>query len=104
LSQEQLEFYYPKVDLLKVSDGNWQQDTVLQLDYDTTYNDFNGLTITGALSGATAFVSNITTRKVGSITIMELVLTNEDGTFTIGETNLLHLYLEVLFLQLLLVR
>jgi len=84
--QEQLEFYYPKVDLLKVSDGNWQQDTVLQLDYDTTYNDFNGLTITGATSGSTAFVSNITTRKVGSITIMELVLTNEDGTFTIGET------------------
>ena len=84
--QEQLEFYYPKIDLLKVSDGNWQQDTVLQLDYDTTYNDFNGLTITGATSGATAFVSKITTRKVGSITIMELVLTNEDGTFTIGET------------------
>ncbi len=84
--QEQLEFYYPKVDLLKVSDGNWQQDTVLQLDYDTTYNDFNGLTITGVTSGSTAFVSNITTRKVGSITIMELVLTNEDGTFTIGET------------------
>ena len=84
--QEQLEFYYPKIDLLKISDGNWQQDTVLQLDYDTTYNDFNGLTITGATSGSTAFVSNITTRKVGSITIMELVLTNEDGTFTIGET------------------
>ena len=84
--QEQLEFYYPKVDLLKVSDGNWQQDTVLQLDYDTSYNDFNGLTITGATSGANAFVSKITTRKVGSITIMELVLTNEDGTFTIGET------------------
>ena len=84
--QEQLEFYYPKIDLLKVSDGNWQQDTVLQLDYDTIYNDFNGLTITGTTSGSTAFVSNITTRKVGSITIMELVLTNEDGTFTIGET------------------
>jgi len=84
--QEQLEFYYPKIDLLKVSDGNWQQDTVLQLDYDTTYNDFNGLTITGAISGATAFVSKITTRKVGSITIMELVLTNEDGTFVISET------------------
>jgi len=84
--QEQLEFYYPKVDLLKVSDGNWQQDTVLQLDYDTSYNDFNGLTITGATSSATAFVSKITTRKVGSITIMELVLTNEDGTFAIGET------------------
>jgi hypothetical protein len=84
--QEQLEFYYPKVDLLKISDGNWQQDTVLQLDYDTTYNGFNGLTINGATSGSTAFVSKITTRKVGSITIMELVLTNEDGTFIIGET------------------
>ena len=84
--QEQLEFYYPKVDLLKVSDGNWQQDIVLQLDYDTSYNDFNGLTITGATSGSSAFVSKITTRKVGSITIMELVLTNEDGEFTIGET------------------
>ena len=85
--QENLDFYYPKTDLLKVSAGNWSQDTVLQLAYDVNYLDFNGLTITGITSGATAFVSSITTRKLGTIPIIELILTNRSTTpFTIGET------------------
>ena len=85
-SQESLDFYYPKTDLLKVSDGLWAQDTILQLDYDVDYLNFNGLTITGLSSGSTAFVSNVTTRKLGTITLIELVLTNESGVFTVGET------------------
>jgi hypothetical protein len=85
-AQESLDFYYPKTDLLKVSDGIWAQDTILQLDYDADYLDFNGLTITGATSGSTAFVSNVTVRKLGTIPLIELVLTNESGAFTIGET------------------
>ena len=86
-AQENLDFYYPKSDLLKVSAGNWQQDTVLQLAYDENYLNFNGLTITGISSEATAFVSSVTTRKLGTIPIIELVLTNRSTTaFTIGET------------------
>ena len=85
-AEESLDFYYPKTDLLKVSDGIWAQDTILQLDYDADYLNFNGLTITGATSGSTAFVSNVTTRKLGTIPLIELVLTNESGTFTVGET------------------
>ena len=85
-AQESLDFYYPKTDLLKVSDGIWNQDTILQLDYDADYLSFNGLTITGLTSGSTAFVSNVTTRKLGTIPLIELVLTNESGAFTIGET------------------
>ena len=84
--QENLDFYYPKADLLKTSDGNWQQDTVVQLSYDAAYLDYNGLTITGRNSGATAFVSKITSRKLGTIPIIELVLTNRSTTaFNIGE-------------------
>ena len=85
-AQESLDFYYPKTDLLKVSDGIWAQDTILQLDYDVDYLNFNGLTITGLTSGATAFVSNVTTRKLGTIPLIELVLKNESGVFTVGET------------------
>ena len=85
-AEESLDFYYPKTDLLKVSDGIWAQDTILQLDYDVDYLNFNGLTITGATSGSTAFVSNVTTRKLGTIPLIELVLTNESGAFTVGET------------------
>ena len=85
--QENLDFYYPKSDLLKVSAGNWQQDTVLQLSYDINYLNYNGLTITGITSEATAFVSSISTRKLGTIPIIELILTNRSTTsFTIGET------------------
>ncbi len=84
--QENLDFYLPKTDLLKVSDGIWSQDTVLQIAFDTEYFNFNGLTITGSSSSVTAFVSNVTTRKLGTISIIELVLTNRSGDFTLGET------------------
>ena len=84
--QENVDFYFPKTDLLKVSDGKWSQDVVVQLIYDVTYLSFNGLTITGGSSGSTAFVSNVTDRKLGTIPIIELVLTNTSGSFTLGET------------------
>ena len=84
--QENVDFYFPKTDLLKVSDGKWSQDVVVQLIYDATYLSFNGLTITGVSSGSTAFVSNTTDRKLGTIPVIELVLTNASGTFTLGET------------------
>jgi len=83
--QENLDFYYPKEDLFKISDGNWNQDVVLQISYDAAYLNFNGLTITGGISTATAFVSNVTTRKLGTIPIIELVLTQINGTFQVGE-------------------
>jgi hypothetical protein len=84
--QDSLDFYYPKTDMFKISDGNWLQDTVLQLSYDLSYLDFNGLTITGNTSLATAFVSNVTTRKVGTVPVVELVVTTFVGTFVVGET------------------
>ena len=57
--------------MLKISDGVWLQDTVLRLSYDATYLDFNGLTITGGTSLATAFVSDVTTRRIGTINLIE---------------------------------
>ena len=84
--QDSLDFYYPKTDMFKISDGNWLQDTVLQLSYDVSYLEFNGLTITGNSSLATAFVSNVTTRKIGTVPIIELVVTTFVGTFTVSET------------------
>ena len=84
--QDTLDFYYPKTDMFKISDGIWLQDTVLQLSYDATYLDFNGLTITGTTSLATAFVSNVTTRRIGTINLIELVVTTFVGTFQISET------------------
>ena len=84
--QDSLDFYYPKSDMLKVSDGNWLQDTVLQLSYDASYLEFNGLTITGNDSLATAFVQNVTTRKIGNVPVIELVVTTFVGTFVVSET------------------
>ena len=84
--QENVDFYFPKTDLLKVSDGKWSQDVILQLPYDSNYLNFNGLTITAFSSNTTAFVSNVTDRKLGTIPIIELVVTNVSGTFTVGET------------------
>ena len=48
--------------------------------------DYIGLTITGSSSAATADVSKITSRKLGAIPIIELVLTNKSiTTFKIDE-------------------
>ena len=84
--QQEIEFYYPKTDLLVASGGTWIQENSLHLQLNDDYNDYLAQTITGLSSGATAYVDAVTQRKVGQIQITELSLTKVKGTFTSGET------------------
>ena len=84
--QQEIEFYYPKTDLLVASGGTWIQENSLHLQLNDDYNDYLAQTITGLSSGATAYVDAVTQRKVGQIQITELSLTKVNGTFTSGET------------------
>lgn len=85
LYNEDVSFYFPKVDLLKPSNGTWTVDTVVR---STTFNntfDFIGLTITGVSSGATAGVENVIQFQIGSNLVSEIYISSITGTFELGE-------------------
>jgi hypothetical protein len=85
LFNEDVEFFYPKVDLLKPSDGTWSVDTVIRTT--TNHNTFQyiGHQLTGQTSGATAFVENVIQFNIGGSIISEIYLSSIVGTFTAGE-------------------
>lgn len=81
-----VQFYYPKVDMLRGSDGKWTIDKVIRT---TTVNDttlFLARQITGLTSGATANVENVVQYQIGSDVVSEIFISTLMGNFTIGET------------------
>ena len=89
LYNEDIEFYYPKVDILKASDGKWVQTISIKiakgalLDNDLAFL-YNG-TLQGQTSNAIANVSAITEYTARGIQVLELELINIKGTFLSGE-------------------
>ncbi len=84
---EDIEFYYPKVDILKASDGKWQQTVSIKLLYDPSIpipayfsNDVIGLT-----SNALGKVENISTYTERGIEVYELSLQSLRGAFVANE-------------------
>jgi hypothetical protein len=87
LYNDSVEFYYPKIDLLKPSDGKWSVDTVIRT---TTANDtyqFIGRQIVGVTSHATASVENVVKLALNATTVSEIYISNLSiiGEFQIGE-------------------
>tara|TARA_Y100001968_G_scaffold186167_1_gene170533 strand:+ start:610 stop:3234 length:2625 start_codon:yes stop_codon:yes gene_type:complete len=85
---EKSETIYPKEQMLKASDG--QFDTLKVLRVIASVGDANqlvGRTITGQSSNATAIVENAQTFQIGDKTVTQLILNADsiNGTFTIGE-------------------
>ena len=90
LFNEESETFYPRVNMLRVSDGQWDTQRVLRAIVVANTGDTTELTgrqITGETSGATAVVESVTKTIVGSTEISELVINKEyeEGTFQIGE-------------------
>ena len=82
----EVEFYYPKEDMLRLSAGKWTVDTVIRT---TTVNDtlsFVGRQIVGQSSGAIANVENVVQFLNGGDTVSEIYLSGLKGEFSIGET------------------
>lgn len=82
----EVEFYYPKEDMLRLSSGKWTVDTVIRT---TTANDtlsFVGRQIVGQTSGAIANVENVVQFLSGTDTISEIYISSLKGEFEIGET------------------
>ena len=88
LFNEVSETFYPREQILKASDGQWDTQKVLRA-IATTGNTTNlvGRTITGQLSGASAVVESVRKFVLGSKEISEFIVNNDTliGTFTIGE-------------------
>jgi hypothetical protein len=88
LFNEDSEIFYPREQMLRVSDGQWDTQKVLRA-ISTTGNTINlvGRTITGQTSGATAIVESVKKLILGNQIISEFIINDGsyDGTFSIGE-------------------
>jgi len=77
-NKEDIEFYYPKTDLLKLSDGRWALDKSIKIVTSGASNItlFTGRRITGTLSQCTAMVEKQLTSFAGALEITELTLSD----------------------------
>lgn len=90
------EFYYPKTDILRASDGKWFVEKSIRIsdvfvdDQETNnFNDiekFTSALITGSVSGATAIVETVSTYYENGIIVYELKLSNQTKDFISGDS------------------
>jgi hypothetical protein len=87
------EIIYPRDQMLRASDGQWDSQLILRAIQSTGQlttgetADLVGRTITGETSGATAVIENVFKFQIGVNTVTEFIL-NEDtitGTFSVSE-------------------
>jgi len=89
LYQEEIEFYYPSVDMLRVSDGRYTKDKILRC-IDTSGSsaifDFTGQEITGGTSGSNGIVELVLKEQIGAFEVSTIYLSKVVGTFLANET------------------
>ena len=86
---EQPEIFYPTENILRLSNGDWGQKTIMRVT--PVASGVLGIEvidsiITGASSGARATVVGSVAFQEGTTSITEFELENVSGTFTSGET------------------
>ena len=88
LYKEEIEFYYPSTDMLRVSDGKYSSDKILRC-VDNSGIDiaagFIGKTITGETSGTTGVVELVLNEYVGPFNVSTIYLSKVVGTSSIGK-------------------
>ena len=82
---QDLDFYRPKVDLLKPSSGNYRTEKALRIITDDTNDKFESREITGKTSSAKAIVDRVENFQSGALQVTELFLIDVIGTFVVGE-------------------
>ena len=89
LFNNQSETFYPREQMLKVSDGKWNTQTVLRvLSTQGETLSLIGRQIRGRTSNATAIVENVEKFYVGADEVSEITINKETlvGTFVVSET------------------
>jgi len=87
-ASQEVDYYYPKDDMMRLSDGKWTKDKTVKILTDTANNIgiFEGREIRGHSSNATAIVEKTITKMVGAVQVTELFLSKitkgvgRDGT------------------------
>lgn len=82
---EDVEIYDPSTDILRASDGIWTIPKYLECSPSSKTISFIGKKITGATSGATAFVENVVRRKIKERFIDIVYISGLYGNFKTGE-------------------
>jgi hypothetical protein len=97
LYNEDIDFYYPGEDVLRVSDGNFEKTQIIRTEAVATGIDSTGTsfsrdiflylnkTIRGKTSGVLANVVDIKKFFIGSLEVAEMTLKLVSGTFAAGE-------------------
>lgn len=85
LFNEDIDVYYPGQDIFKPSDSTWFLPKYIELSESTRSKDFVNKQITGGISGATAFVESIVTKRIDGRIIDVLYLSSIKGQFIYGE-------------------
>ena len=86
LYNEDVEFYYPGEDVLRISDGNFEKTEVVRAVVTDRIFEFLEKTIRGGTSGVLANVVDIKKFFIGAVEIAEMTLKLVSGTFIAGET------------------
>jgi len=88
LYDEEIDFYYPKVDVFRPSDAVWVVERVARAPIVGDTYDFTHRQITGAATGSTAYIEGARHFKVSNLEVGEFSLSNIKGTFYAGLTGL----------------
>ncbi|SVB48940.1 uncharacterized protein METZ01_LOCUS201794, partial [marine metagenome] len=88
LYNQEIELYYPSVDILRVSDGRYDSSEIIRVISNESGDVFKllGNKITGQSSGATAIVESVLNESVGSTLVSTIYLSGTIGTFLPEET------------------
>ena len=89
LYQEEIDFYYPSKDMLRVSDGRYTKDKILRcIDTSGTSAVFNliGKEITGGTTGTTGVVEIVIKEMMGTFEVSTIYLSKVVGSFQANET------------------
>ena len=85
LFNEKVDVYYPGEDVLRLSDSLWYKPSYLEVTKSSRTKDFVNKEITGAKSGAIAFVESIVRKRVKGKVFDVLYLSGLRGNFESGE-------------------
>lgn len=84
---DDIDFYYPGVDILRASDGRWVKESSIRLGSPSVGNldTLLGKDVIGLTSGATARIDRSVRTVETGIPVYEFFITNISGTFQEGE-------------------
>jgi len=88
LFNEDVSVSYPKLNVIRASDGKWQEDIAIKTSFSGTTINLDALTsckLVGVTSGATAVVENAFQSSQGNINYVEFFLSGLEGEFATGE-------------------